>query len=151
MRIERIADGHAQSGTVVRHRQALVHAGCGRRNELQEFRRVIHLSNIHDLGAEVFGHDLQLGVQVHQAEVRKNLAHRFAGPRVFLQHLFQLQVVNEPALFDQCQQRLGIDIGHTIVAAKPSVAERLSYWFAPPAPSRIRPAWPEWFPGLALW
>ena len=52
----------------------------------------------------MFRHHLQLRVDVHQPEVRQNLAEGFAGAGLFLGDFLELEVVDQPALLDQRQQ-----------------------------------------------
>ena len=61
----------------------------------------------------MFSLDLQLRIDIDDLKIRKNLADRLSAARLFLEHFFELQIINEISLFDQRQQRMREDVRHS--------------------------------------
>jgi hypothetical protein len=103
-RIQGIRQGDTDRIAEIFHRHAAIHAGRGGRNGFQN--RGVQLDGIQvdHFGAEMLGHDLELGIDVHQLKVLQNLADGFTAASLLLENLLQLQVINQTALFNQRQQ-----------------------------------------------
>ena len=93
-RIERLRQRHLYHRIIDRHRNALVHSRHRRRHRFDHFGGKVHVMQRDHFGAEMFGLDLQLRIDINELKIRKDLADRLAAAVLFLQHLLQLQVVD---------------------------------------------------------
>ena len=76
------------------------------RNRLQQFRRKFAVLQRHHVGANVAGNHVQDVVELHDAEVLQQLDHGRVAALEFGDDLLVLEVVNQPLLPDERQQRI---------------------------------------------
>lgn len=111
-RVQGVGQGDLQDGTVQGIGDGLVGLGRRRGHRLQGGLVRRPGPQVDHLGAEVLGHHLKLGIRVEDAEVGQHLADRFAAALHLLVHFVELQVVQQSAVANQGEKRVGGVVGH---------------------------------------